>query len=91
MKMQYNVIGEHNGHKVAAGTDKLGSQIIYGGKNDTIHLLSYPYVDHEQACIAAKKVITDGIEITKWWNIKSKCPGLDYELYVLISCLRTDR
>jgi hypothetical protein len=62
----YTEIGYLNDHKIAVATDVLGSQIIYGGPKDSIHLLSEDLGSHEVACIKAKEVMLKGLHIIDW-------------------------
>lgn len=65
---QYTEIGQHNGHKVAVATDRLGSQIIYGCTKDlkNIHLVSIDLGSHAIACNIAKEVVRLGPIATTW-------------------------
>ena len=66
MKYEYSVVGYLDGHKVAACTDALGSNVIFGGHGDTEHRVSKLFKDQESAVAAAETVVKCGINSMEW-------------------------
>ena len=66
MKYEYSVVGYLDGHKVAACTDALGSNVIFGGHGDTKHRVSKLFKDQKSAVCAAEKVVKCGIDSVEW-------------------------
>lgn len=64
------------GYRVLAVTDSGGSQVIVGGHDFEIHLLSNDYETHESALISAREVVRVGIAATSgYYNLKDPRDG----------------
>lgn len=75
--LKYEVVGSIEGDiPVAACTDSGGAQIIVGGREHRIHLLSRDFITHEEAVKQAKLVVLNGLPQTNdYFDLKDDFEG----------------
>lgn len=60
------------GYRVLAATDMAGSQVIVGGREEDVHLLSRPFPSHVGAVRMARLVVEKGTTVyEKWIDMKT--------------------